>query len=265
MEEKKIVTIKVDEIVDSPWQGRQVSVNSKEENAEMESLIESVNKYGQLHPVIVRKVDNNYELVDGHRRTLAAKILGVDEIEAIIIETDDKNTQLATIISNLERKNLHPIEKAIAYKKILDDGLFSSNAELAHAIGKTTAYVGEILNNLKLDNRIIDDLVKNRTISDSRMLRAIRKIGSVDSTGKSDKQWELYNRAARYNLSRDQLMQEVKSVKNKEKRVPAVLKKEYGNNISFIIPREMLSKSAFSQLHAIILNFTKKHGVGQDQ
>ena len=266
MKEKKIISIKVDEILDSPWQGRQVSVNSEEKDAEIASMVESVSEYGMLQPVSVRKVDNKYELLDGHRRVLSAKIAGLDEIQAIIVELDDKKAQIITIISNLERKDLHPIEKAIAYRKILDDGLFPSNVALAEAIGKTTAYVGEILNNLKLDDRIIEDLVKNKTIADNRMLRAIRKFNPVDSNGKSDLQWELYNRAAKYNLSRDELIKEVKSVQiENEKEALEVIKNENRKNISFIIPKEMLSKSSVSQLHAMILNFVKRYRVGQDQ
>jgi len=150
METQRIEQINIVDIIDSPWQGRQVSINSKETNIVelVKDLAESIKKNGIMQPLIVRKKGDKYELIDGHRRALAAKSIGLETVPALIIEADDKKAQLTSVLSNLERKNLHPIEKAIAYRKILNDGLFFSNAALAEAIGKTAAYVGEILNNL---------------------------------------------------------------------------------------------------------------------
>ncbi len=266
METQRIEQINIVDIIDSPWQGRQVSINSKETNIVelVKDLAESIKKNGIMQPLIVRKKGDKYELIDGHRRALAAKSIGLETVPALIIEADDKKAQLTSVLSNLERKNLHPIEKAIAYRKILNDGLFFSNAALAEAIGKTAAYVGEILNNLNLDQRIIDDLVKNKTVTDNRILRIIRNYAPVDNKGKSEKQWELYNKVIIQKISRDQLLKMIKTKKIK-KTENKLIRKDGKKNISFVIPKDVLSEEAVLQLTEIIDNFMSDQGVGHDQ
>ncbi|HQN74009.1 MAG TPA: ParB/RepB/Spo0J family partition protein [bacterium] len=266
METQRIEQINIVDIIDSPWQGRQVSINSKETNIVelVKDLAESIKKNGIMQPLIVRKKGDKYELIDGHRRALAAKSIGLETVPALIIEADDKKAQLTSVLSNLERKNLHPIEKAIAYRKILNDGLFFSNAALAEAIGKTAAYVGEILNNLNLDQRIIDDLVKNKTVTDNRILRIIRNYAPVDNKGKSEKQWELYNKVIIQKISRDQLLKMTKTKKIK-KTENKLIRKDGKKNISFVIPKDVLSEEALLQLTEIIDNFVSNQGAGHDQ
>jgi ParB family chromosome partitioning protein len=266
METQRIEQINIVDIIDSPWQGRQVSINSKETNIVelVKDLAESIKKNGIMQPLISRKKGDKYELIDGHRRALAAKSIGLETVPALIIEADDKKAQLTSVLSNLERKNLHPIEKAIAYRKILNDGLFFSNAALAEAIGKTAAYVGEILNNLNLDQRIIDDLVKNKTVTDNRILRIIRNYAPVDNKGKSEKQWELYNKVIIQKISRDQLLKMTKTKKIK-KTENKLIRKDGKKNISFVIPKDVLSEEALLQLTEIIDNFVSNQGAGHDQ
>ncbi|HQI04478.1 MAG TPA: ParB/RepB/Spo0J family partition protein [bacterium] len=266
METQRIEQINIVDIIDSPWQGRQVSINSKETNIVelVKDLAESIKKNGIMQPLIVRKKGDKYELIDGHRRALAAKSIGLETVPALIIEADDKKAQLTSVLSNLERKNLHPIEKAIAYRKILNDGLFFSNAALAEAIGKTAAYVGEILNNLNLDQRIIDDLVKNKTVTDNRILRIIRNYAPVDNKGKSEKQWELYNKVIIQKISRDQLLKMTKTKKIK-KTENKLIRKDGKKNISFVIPKDVLSEEALLQLTEIIDIFVSNQGAGHDQ
>ncbi|HPY14161.1 MAG TPA: ParB/RepB/Spo0J family partition protein [bacterium] len=266
METQRIEQINIVDIIDSPWQGRQVSINSKETNIVelVKDLAESIKKNGIMQPLIVRKKGDKFELIDGHRRALAAKSIGLETVPALIIEADDKKAQLTSVLSNLERKNLHPIEKAIAYRKILNDGLFFSNAALAEAIGKTAAYVGEILNNLNLDQRIIDDLVKNKTVTDNRILRIIRNYAPVDNKGKSEKQWELYNKVIIQKISRDQLLKMTKTKKIK-KTENKLIRKDGKKNISFVIPKDVLSEEALLQLTEMIDNFVSNQGAGHDQ
>jgi len=266
METQRIEQINIVDIIDSPWQGRQVSINSKETNIVelVKDLAESIKKNGIMQPLIVRKKGDKFELIDGHRRALAAKSIGLETVPALIIEADDKKAQLTSVLSNLERKNLHPIEKAIAYRKILNDGLFFSNAALAEAIGKTAAYVGEILNNLNLDQRIIDDLVKNKTVTDNRILRIIRNYAPVDNKGKSEKQWELYNKVIIQKISRDQLLKMTKTKKIK-KTENKLIRKDGKKNISFVIPKDVLSEEALLQLTEIIDIFVSNQGAGHDQ
>lgn len=266
MEKGVTELIRIERLIDSPWQGRQLSINSTDKAVVelVEDLVKSIELNGLLQPVIVRVKGDRYELIDGHRRALAAKILGMESIPALIIEADDRKAQIASVVSNLERKNLHPIEKAIAYRKILDDGIFASISSLAESIGKTSAYVGEILNSLQLDSRIIDDLIRNRTITDNRMLRALRKFHPVGSEGRSDSQWELYNRMIKEKLTRNEVLKLV----NTKKAIKAGNKlsiKETEKSIRFVVDKNSMTKDAIRQLTVIIEQLVASFEAGHDQ
>ena len=204
----KIIAIK--DIVESPWQGRLINDIQTDDNPDMEELLQlsdNIRKNGLMQPVIVREIDNCYELIDGHRRVLAVKLAGMGNIKAIIKPYDDQQAQLFSVIGNLQRKDLNPIEQALAFKKVLDNKMFLNNKELSRAIGKDETYVGDVLNTLKMDNRIVDDITKSGSIKDVRLLRLIRKISAVDEKQLSQKQWDLYKRVIAEKLSRKQVQQ----------------------------------------------------------
>jgi len=207
----KIISIK--DIVDSPWQGRLLHSGLDGISPEMEELLalsESIKKNGLMQPVIVRELDEKYELIDGHRRVMAAKLAGFGNLKAIIKDYDDQQSQLFSLIGNLQRKNLNLIEQALAFQKVLSNKMFLYNKELSRAIGKDETYVGDVINALKMDKRIIEDLVKNDTLRDVRLLRLIRKIEPTDTNQISDKQWHLYQKVVKEKLSRSQVQQLLK-------------------------------------------------------
>lgn len=207
----KIIALK--DIVESPWQGRLINEIQTDDNPDMEELLQlsdNIRKNGLMQPVIVREMDNCYELIDGHRRVLAVKLAGMGNIKAIIKPYDDQQAQLFSVIGNLQRKDLNPIEQALAFKKVLDNKMFLNNKELSRAIGKDETYVGDVLNTLKMDKRIVDDIAKSGSIKDVRILRLIRKISAGDEKQLSQKQWGLYKRVIAEKLSRKQVQQIVK-------------------------------------------------------
>lgn len=202
---KNIQLISVDSIIDSPYQARFLSVNdleTKEPDKQTLELAASIQANGLLQPVTVRKAGDKFELIDGHRRVLAHKLLKMQFIDAIVNNMDDRQAQLMGITANLQRKNLNLIELALAYKKMLDTELFSDKKQLSTSLGKDETYVGDVLNTLNMDSRIINDLTTNNTIKDVRMLRIIRQVEDVDTTQESDKQWELYQNVIENKMSR---------------------------------------------------------------
>ncbi len=204
----KIIAIK--DILESPWQGRLINYDTTDDSPEVESIEElsqSIKKNGLMQPVVVRELDKHYELIDGHRRVFAVKMAGMGNIKAIIKPYDDQQAQLFSIIGNLQRKDLNPIEQAIAFKKVLDNKMFSNNKELSRAIGKDETYVGDVLNTLQLDRRVVDDITKTGIVKDVRMLRLIRKIDPADENQFSQKQWDLYKRVLDEKLTRAQVQQ----------------------------------------------------------
>lgn len=90
------------------------------DNEKMEELIESIKEYGVLRPILIRKSDNGYEIVSGHRRKHACEILGKKTIPAVIRELDDDEATIIMVDSNLQRDKILPSEKAFSYKMKLD-------------------------------------------------------------------------------------------------------------------------------------------------
>lgn len=212
---EQIKSIAITSLVESPYQGRLVrklNKKGKTDDPNMMALMESIKSKGLMMPIIVRPIGDNFEIIDGHRRVEAFRRLGKTDIEAIEKEYDDKDAQVFSIVGNLMRQNLNLIEKALAFKKIMATQDFKDVKQFSKAIGKHDSFVGDILNTLDMDQRIINDLIANKTTEDVRLLRAIRKYDKAKKN-KSDKQWELYQRFKNENLSRNRVIKEVKGSK----------------------------------------------------
>ena len=87
-----------------------------EEDDSLKELMDSIEKTGLIHPVIVREKNNKYEMISGHRRLKAYELLGIDEIEADIKELTDDEAIVFMVDSNIHREKILPSEKAFAYK-----------------------------------------------------------------------------------------------------------------------------------------------------
>lgn len=208
----RIINISIPKITESPFQGRffnTAKLENKHAKKLFNKLVISIEKLGLMQPIAVRQTGDNYELIDGHRRVAAYRQLGKGNIPAIVKEASDKDTQVMSVVANLQRSNLSNLEKAMAFEKIMNDGIFKSQKELSKAIGKDETYVGDILNLLKLDKRILEHLALNQTSGDVRLLRIIRKVEKVNKEGLSEKQYKLYLRYIHQNLSRQQLQKEI--------------------------------------------------------
>src|SRR3989338_109610 len=119
----------------------------------LDDLAASIKEKGFIQPVLVRSKDNEYELIAGERRFRAAKKLGYKEIPAIIKEATDLDSLEISIIENIQRENLNPIDQAKAYKRLQDE--FSMTQEkVADTIGKYRATVTNILRLLNLPTKI---------------------------------------------------------------------------------------------------------------
>ena len=176
-------------------------------------LMESIRVEGIISPIVVRKNRRfgPMVLIDGERRLLAAQELGMTFVPVVIHYDEDNTTgEILRIIANTNQKKLTPIELGLAYKRLLERGAYSSKRKLADALGVSESTVGDRVNNLKLDKRIIKDLVENNSISDQKVLKAIRTIEKIDEEGKSDKQFGLYNYIVENELTRTQALEHIK-------------------------------------------------------
>ena len=205
-----LLDIELDKIKKNPYQPR-IEINKDE----LVDLANSIKENGLLHPIIVNKISSDsYELIAGHRRYAAHKLLEEKTIKAIVLLEVKKNSQeyktkmaLGALIENIQRQNLDIIETAIAFQNILDDQIVKSKDELSKFTGKSNAYISKILSILKLNNKILQDLKKNKTIKDIELLYELQKIKDLD------KQYMLYKQIVAGTFTRDELRKYNKNLK----------------------------------------------------
>jgi len=134
--------------------GNQLRQSNVEHLAE---LIDSIRKVGLLQPVVVRVThDGNFQVVSGCRRYSACKALRWRTIPCVVIDTGDKEAFEISLIENLQRASLEPLEKAQAFKKYVSESGWGGISELATKIGRSHSYVIKHIMLLKLPQDIID-------------------------------------------------------------------------------------------------------------
>lgn len=123
----------------------------------LQTLADSIREHGVIQPIIVREMDGlgeNYEIIAGERRWRAAKLAGLDEIPAVVMTGDDLKVAEVALIENVQRKDLNPIEEALAYKALIERfGL--KQEEVATQAGKSRSAVANMLRLLELPDEIL--------------------------------------------------------------------------------------------------------------
>ena len=133
-------------------------------NHGIQELAESIGKLGLLHPIVVRAIaENKFEIVAGNRRYDACKLLGFRKISCHVVELDDKGAFEVSLIENLQRHTLNPLEEALAFEKYINDFGWGGETDLARKICKSPKYVCRRLKLLELPKNILD------LISDSKI------------------------------------------------------------------------------------------------
>ena len=125
------------------------------DDSEIQNLQFSLQKHGLLHPLIVRNMGSFYEIVRGHRRYKACKALGWKKILCHIIDANDKEAYEISLMTNIQRKLLTPIEEAQAFDKYLSNYKWGGITELAERIGKSRSYIYRRLSLLEFPSDII--------------------------------------------------------------------------------------------------------------
>ena len=122
-------------------------------------LAQSIKEHGVIQPIIVNKEeDDTYTVVAGERRFRAAKSIGLSEIPAIIMNIDDKEVLEISLIENIQREDLNPIEEAIAYKKLLVD-FDLTQEEISKKVCKSRTAITNCIRLLNLDERVQDYII----------------------------------------------------------------------------------------------------------
>lgn len=162
----------VGEIQNNPFQPR------REFNPdEIASLAESLKSHQQLQPILVRIVDGKYQLISGERRLRATIHAGLPTIRAEVREADDRLVAELAIIENLQRKDLNPIEKALSFKRYIDEHQCKQD-DLARRLGIDRSTIANLMRLLELPTKILDSLQAGELTAGHA--RALLPIGDED-------------------------------------------------------------------------------------
>ncbi len=196
-------TLKVDEIRPNPYQPRKVF-----DKSELEELANSIKENGVFQPILVRKSLSGYELVAGERRLRASKLAGLKEIPVIIKDFNDTQMMEISLLENIQRKDLSPIEEANAYNQLIKK-LNYTQEELAKRLGKSRTNITNMLRLLALPSEV-QDMVNNNKLSYGQA----RTLLALDD---KDQIIELANKTIKEGLSVRQLEQLTKKPVKKDK------------------------------------------------
>ena len=125
----------------------------------LKELASSILENGIIQPIIVRKKEKKLEIIAGERRWRAAQIALLDQIPVIIIDVDDKKLFEMSIVENIQRENLNPVDEAISYKKLKEEFHYTQD-DVAKVLGKSRSYIANSLRLLTLPDEVIELIYK---------------------------------------------------------------------------------------------------------
>ena len=168
-ERSKLMEISTSDIVANEGQPRK---NFNEED--LKDLAASIEKYGIIQPLLLKKKEDKYEIIAGERRFRAAKLAGLEKVPAIVKDITDHESSRIAIIENIQRKDLNPVEEAMSYRHLLDSQDLTQK-ELAEEIGKSRQYIGNTIRLLNLDPRVLKLLEEEEiSVSHGKKLLSIK-------------------------------------------------------------------------------------------
>jgi ParB family chromosome partitioning protein len=127
------------------------------EETHLDELAQSIRSHGLIQPIVVRRVDERYEIVAGERRWRAAQRAGLLKVPVVVRNVPDEKLLEVALIENIQRENLNAIEEAQAYRRLTDE-LGLSQEQVASAVGKDRATVANYIRLLKLPAEVRNDL-----------------------------------------------------------------------------------------------------------
>lgn len=210
-------------VAQTPEEGKQevfVSISKVEPNREQPrknfdedallELSESIKQFGILQPLLVQDKKDYYEIIAGERRWRAAKLAGLKEVPIIIKNLTEQEIVEISLIENIQRENLNPIEEAMAYKRLLSEFHLKQD-EVAERVSKSRTAVTNSMRLLKLDERVqqmvVDDMI---TTGHARALLGIAN---------EDKQYTLAQQIFDEKLSVREIEKLVKKIQNQKEEV----------------------------------------------
>lgn len=196
----------------------QVEPNSEQPRKDFDEdalleLADSIKQFGVLQPLLVQKKNDYYEIIAGERRWRAAKLAGLKEVPVLIKSYTDQEIVEISLIENIQRENLNPIEEAMAFKRLLEEFHLKQD-EVAERVSKSRTAVTNSMRLLKLSDKvkqmIIDDMIST---GHARALLAIED---------EEQQYLLATKIFDEKLSVRETEKLVKSLKNPKKEIKKI-------------------------------------------
>ena len=153
---ERVSHIDVKSIVRGTWQPR-----TEFDEEALAELAESISAQGLIQPILLRARAGGYELIAGERRWRAAQIAGLTTIPAIVREMDDSTAAAVTLIENIQREDLNPLEEARALQRLQSE-FKMTHQQVAESVGRSRASVSNLLRLLDLDPRVAEMLTSGK-------------------------------------------------------------------------------------------------------
>lgn len=171
-----VIELKLNEIEPDINQPRKTFDDEK-----LQELAESIKEHGVIQPIIVSKKDEYYQIIAGERRWRASKKAGLKTIPAIVRDYDEKKIREISLIENIQRQNLNPIETAKAIKELMEIHDMTQD-DIAKTLGKSRSTIANTLRVLNLDERV-QEMIESGQISEGHA----RTLASIESPTKQYK------------------------------------------------------------------------------
>ncbi len=171
----------------------------------LQGLADNIKLHGIINPLIVQDREKYYEIIGGERRWRAARIAGLKEVPVIIMKLSEQEFVEISLIDNIQREQLNPIEEAMAFARLIDEFNLKQD-EVAERVSKSRTTITNALRLLKLDKRVQDMIVDEKiTTGHARAMLSITDL---------DKQYEFAERAFDERMSVRDVEREVKKLLN---------------------------------------------------
>ena len=228
------------------------------EDEALEELADSIRQFGVLQPILVQKRDEYYEIIAGERRWRAALKAGLKEIPVIVGDYSEKEILELSLIENIQREDLNPIEEAEAYKRLMDEFRLGQ-AEVAARVSKSRSAVANSLRLLKLEER-----VRKMVVDGQLSMGHARAILPVED---ADQQYELAQKITEKQLSvreTEKIVKEMlKSGAEQDKSIVKIEKQEEDPSIAIIY--KQIEERLQQSLHTKVSIQRKRNGHGKLQ
>ena len=200
----------------------------------LDELADSIKEFGVLQPLLVQKEDNYYKIIAGERRWRAAKKAGLKEVPVIIRDYTKQQILEISLIENIQRENLNPIEEALAYKQLMDEFNLKQE-EIAVRVSKSRTAITNAMRLLKLDKRVQTMLIED-----------------LISSGHARTLLPIEDSELQYNLA-VKIFDEKLSVRETEKLIKDILNpKEIDKKETFLIVESLIYKEIEEKIKGIM-------------